>query len=68
MPLPLALVGAGMWAYRGISAYRAYRAATLAARVGTAGVAAMAANEVLQDARENARTQEGVTTDYCASC
>jgi hypothetical protein len=64
MAIPL-VIGAGVWAWRGISAYRAYRAAQAA----TAVVAAAAVtNEGINAVRESATTDAGVTTDYCATC
>jgi hypothetical protein len=61
--IPL-VIGAGVWAWRGISAYRAYRAAQATAVVASAVVAGQTINTV----RNQARTDAGVTTDYCASC
>jgi uncharacterized protein (DUF1501 family) len=62
--IPL-VIGAGVWAWRGISAYRAYRAAQAAAAVVAA---AAVTNEGINAVRDSAQTDAGVTTDYCASC
>lgn len=67
MAVPL-VVGAGIWAWRGISAYRAYRAAKAATMVASAGAAAVATNQGITAMRERAQTDAGVTTDYCATC
>lgn len=64
MAVPL-VIGVGLWAYRG---YRAYRAARAAAMVTTAGAAAVATNNAIDNARTRAREVVGTTTDYCASC
>jgi uncharacterized protein (DUF1501 family) len=58
------VIGAGVWAWRGISAYRAYRAAQAAQALATAARTAQAINT----AREAASADAGVTTDYCATC
>jgi uncharacterized protein (DUF1501 family) len=63
LAVPL-VIGAGVWAWRGISAYRAYRAAQAARALATAARAGQAINS----AREGARADAGVTTDYCAIC
>ncbi len=67
MAVPL-VIGAGVWAWRGISAYRAYRAAQAAAAAATVVAAAAVTNEGINAVREGAQTDAGVTTDYCATC
>lgn len=63
MAIPL-VIGAGVWAWRGISAYRAYRAAQAATAMATIA----AGGKAITAAREKAAADAGVTSDYCASC
>jgi uncharacterized protein (DUF1501 family) len=64
MAVPL-VIGGGIWAWRGIQAYRAYRAAKAARQVMAA---ANMTNQAMNAVREDARADAGTTTDYCATC
>lgn len=71
MGIPL-VIGAGVWAYRSIQAYRAYKAVQATARVAQpiarTATAVINANEAITKAQEKAKAERKVTTDYCSSC